>query len=115
MPKATTFGEFVHQRRIKMELTLRKFCEKHRLDPGNVSRMERRLLAPPQAPEKLDEWAGYLEIKKGTAAYREMLDLAAADAGRLPADLMKDEEIVKHLPLIFRTARGRGTPEDLEK
>jgi hypothetical protein len=31
-----TFGTYFKERRIKLGLTLRQFCEKHSMDPGNL-------------------------------------------------------------------------------
>ena len=48
MKTMPAFGEFFKVKRQALGLTLREFCLKHKLDPGNLSRMERGLLAPPQ-------------------------------------------------------------------
>lgn len=43
-----TFGSYFKDRRIKLGLTLRQFCEKHSMDPGNLSKIERGVLPPPK-------------------------------------------------------------------
>ena len=75
---ATTFGEFVKARRQARGLTLRAFCEKHGFDPGNVSRLERGLVQPPQDEKKLSEFALTLGLIAGTDDWQEFFDRAAA-------------------------------------
>ena len=101
------FGEFFKTKRQALGLTLREFCLKHKLDPGNLSRLERSLLPPPQDRKLLEEYAKYLEMRPGTADWYTFFDLAAAAKGRLPDDLMEDEAVVAKLPLVFRTLRGK--------
>jgi transcriptional regulator with XRE-family HTH domain len=107
-----TFGEFFKLMRLRSGLTLRKFCEVHNLDAGNISKIERGLLQPPTSREKLEELAEYLEIERSSEEWYYFFDFAAAAAGRIPADVMSDEELVKKLPLVFRTMRGERLNED---
>jgi transcriptional regulator with XRE-family HTH domain len=82
----------------------------HGLDPGNISKMERGLASPPQSKEKLEEYAQYLGIAKDTDDWSNFFDYASAATGRIPPDVMSDEELVKKLPLVFRTLRGQKLP-----
>lgn len=99
------FGEFFKSRRQSLGYTLRRFCLEKKLDPGNISRMERGLMPPPQKREKLEEYAEHLEIPLGSDEWYEFFDLAHIASSKIPADLMEDEELVKKLPLLFRTVR----------
>jgi len=99
------FGEFFHARRIATGLTLRQFCLQHGLDPGNISKLERGLLRPPKSPEKLGHYARLLHLVPGTPVWQKFFDLAAAERGMIPDELMEDEYIVRTLPLLFRTLR----------
>jgi transcriptional regulator with XRE-family HTH domain len=105
--EALTFGEFFKAVRGRRGLTLRRFCLTHGLDPGNISRMERGLMPPPTGREKLEKLASYLELKVGSDEWYEFFDLAAASAGRVPEYVMDNAELVKRLPLVFRTLRGQ--------
>jgi transcriptional regulator with XRE-family HTH domain len=105
-PKAI-FGNFFKTKRIEAGFTLREFCRTHSLDPGNISRMERGLLKPPSSKDKLEEYASYLGIEKGSDDWYEFFDLAAACRGEIPEEFLDDEELIKHLPIIFRTIRGK--------
>jgi transcriptional regulator with XRE-family HTH domain len=109
---ANTFGGWVKARRLAGGLTLRGFCEKHGLDPGNISRLERGVVSPPQDEGKLAEYATALGMKPGTPEWQEFFDRAAAAQGKLPKDLLEDEELVEKLPLLFRTLRGEPLPPD---
>lgn len=106
------FGAYFKELRLKTGLTLREFCLKHGLDPGNLSRLERGLVTPPQGREKLEEYAQFLGLKKGSDEWYQFFDLASTEAGRIPEDVLSDEEVVAKLPLLFRTLRGQKVPED---
>ena len=111
MPRHT-FGEFFKKCRIATGQTLRAFCERHGLDAGNISRLERGLFPPPDSDEKLTEYAKALQLKLGSDAWIEFFDLAAAEKGRLPKDLLSDEELVDKLPVLFRTLRGKKLSDE---
>ncbi|MBI4680063.1 MAG: helix-turn-helix transcriptional regulator [Nitrospirae bacterium] len=100
------FGEFFKIKRIEMDKTLRQFCLENGLDPGNISKLERGLLQPP-TEGKLEHYAKCLGIKKGSDDWYEFFDLAHASAGRIPQEILSDEEALAKLPLVFRTLRGQ--------
>ncbi|MGD0626084.1 MAG: helix-turn-helix transcriptional regulator [Thermodesulfobacteriota bacterium] len=107
MAKEATFGQFFRKMRERHRLSLRRFCVENNVDPGNISKLERGLLPPPQSREKLEEYAAYLQIKEGSDDWYEFFDLASAQSGKIPQDLLNDEDLVKKLPLVFRTIRGQ--------
>lgn len=107
MEYSSAFGEFFKAKRQALGLTLREFCLKHRLDPGNMSRLERGLLAPPQGRDRLEEYAKCLGLKKENDDWYAFLDLAAAAKGRIPHELLEDKDLVAKLPLLFRALRGK--------
>ncbi|HXG60637.1 MAG TPA: helix-turn-helix transcriptional regulator [Planctomycetota bacterium] len=116
MAKTGKFGAFFKECRIALGITLREFCEKHGLDPGNLSKLERGLLPPPQSREKLEEYAAALQLKKGSTQWRDFFDFAFVEQGRIPDHVMAKEELVKRLPVLFRTMAGkRATPKQLDK
>lgn len=110
MRSKTLFGEYFKSKRIEKGLTLRKFCELNGFDPGNISKIERGMLPPPKSGEKLEKYALSLGLKRGSDDWLEFFDLAAASKGEIPADILDDSELVKKLPLIFRTIRGKKVP-----
>jgi transcriptional regulator with XRE-family HTH domain len=107
MSPKTLFGEYFKAKRIELGLTLRDFCKKYGLDPGNVSKLERGLLPPPTSRKRLESYASFLALKNGSDDWIEFFDRAAACRGELPKDLLEDAEVIKNLPIIFRTIRGK--------
>ena len=97
------FGEFFKKRRIALGVTLREFCRRNGLDPGNISRLERGLLAPPQGRELLEQYARLLDLKKGSDDWYTFFDLAAAETGRIPPEILEDQDLLEKLPILFRT------------
>lgn len=112
MPSNAAFGKFFKKKRMESGLTLREFCRKHEFDPGNMSKLERGLLPPPQSNEIKEQYAKALGIGKGTDDWFTFFDLAAACSGRLPQDIADDDEVLRALPLIFRTARTAKMDEE---
>lgn len=108
--KRKTFGAFFKAKRLELDLSLREFCQRSNLDAGNLSRMERGLLPPPQA-EKLAAYAEMLGITEGSDDYYELFDLAAAERGKIPDDL-QTEEVLDKLPILFRSLRGQKVPDE---
>jgi len=112
MNRIKLFGEYFKSRRLAIKKTLRQFCVENGLDPGNISKLERGLLPPPQKRGKLEEYVKSLKIKKGSDDYYTFFDLAASCSGKIPSDVMSDEQLVKKLPLVFRTLRGKKVSRD---
>lgn len=106
------FGPYVKELRLKLGLSLREFCHHHDLDPGNMSRLERGLVPPPASQERIVELATNLGLKHGSEEWQQLFDLAAADAGRIPEDVLSDAEVVAKLPILFRTLRGQKVPPE---
>ena len=116
MAAKLTFGEFFKEKRIFLRKTLRQFCAENKLDPGNISRLERGLMLPPQGSDKLEEYARFLEIRKGSDDWYAFFDLARIEAGRIPEELLNNESVAASLPILFRTLRGQKISEKkLEK
>ena len=101
-----TFGSFFKEKRKELKLTLRQFCEKHDLDAGNISKIERGILPPPKSEKLLQKYAAFLNLKKGTDNWYLFFDLAAAETGRFPKELM-EKDILARMPILFRTIRGK--------
>jgi len=110
-----TFGEFFNIKRREIGQTLREFCRQNGFDVGNMSKLERDLLPPPQDREKLENYAKALKIKRGTDDWLKFFDLASIFGGRIPEDIMNDEKILTALPLLFRTIKDKSvTEKDLD-
>jgi len=105
--KATTFGDFFRTKRINLGFTLREFCRRYNYDPGNISKLERNILAPSIDEKKLEGYALALKIPRDSAEWTLFFDLAHAAKGALPPDIKNDSEIISRLPAFYRTMRGR--------
>jgi transcriptional regulator with XRE-family HTH domain len=114
MSQTTTFGDWLKTRRIAKKQTLRAFAHRAGIDPGNLSRYERGVLAPPQDAVVLERIGNALEIRKNTEEWREMVSLAAVGGGRIPPDITGDPDLLNALPILFRAIKGKKlTREDL--
>ncbi len=101
------FGAFFADiRRKRLKLSLREFCKRNGFNPGNLSRLERGKTPPPKSPKILKRYATALDLKKGSDDWVHFFDLAAAERGEIPTDLMSDKDLVRQLPALFRTLRG---------
>lgn len=110
---AHAFGEyFAKLRRERLELSLREFCARKGLDPGNMSKLERGKLPPPRSRDVVEKYARALELEEGSDEWLTFFDLAAASRAELPADLAEDEEVLEKLPVLFRTLRGDRVEEE---
>ena len=110
--RGNPFGALFKRLRIRQGMTLRQFCEAHGLDPGNISKLERGLLPPPEGRDKLLVYAKALKIRRGSDDWYEFFDLARASRGKLPPEVLRDRDVVARLPLLFRTLRGQKVSED---
>ncbi len=110
--KGKVFGSYFKELRIKRRLTLRQFCETFGFDAGNISKLERGLLPPPQSKDKLEQYGQALGLRKGSSAWYEFFDLAAASRGQIPEEILADDKLVKKLPVLFRTLRGEKVSEE---
>ncbi len=112
---SSKFGSMLKRIRLQKRMTLREFCLKNGFDPGNYSRIERGLFPPPESHELVERYAKALGLKPGSDDWLELFDVAAAERGRIPEDIMSDEAVVDKLPVFFRTMRGKQlSPEQLD-
>lgn len=112
MANAKTFGSFFNKKRRALGKTLREFCRINGLNAGNISKLERDLLSPPQSKEKLTKYADALGIKKGANDWFDFFDLAATAAGKIPSDIASDAELMGALPILFRSIRNKDLEEE---
>jgi len=109
------FGKAFKQHRQRTGKTLREFARENGFDHGNLSKIERGRAKPPTG-KTLDKYLAALAIKEESDEWYELHDLASACAGEVPETIMNDEEVVKKLPVVFRTlARHRPTKEELDE
>jgi hypothetical protein len=60
----------------------------------------------------LESYAKRLKLKIGSDDWYMFFDLAAAETGRIPQELLEDEDVLEKLPILFRTLRGQKVPDE---
>jgi transcriptional regulator with XRE-family HTH domain len=107
-----TFGQFIYEKRTQKEMSLREFCRRIELDPSNWSKIENGLADPPKSKEALNKIAEILEMN--TEEQNSMMDLALIAA--IPDHLRPSQEVLRLLPIFFRTTRrDKPTRQELER
>jgi len=115
-----TFGQFVREKRLGLDMSLRELARQVGMQPSNYCNVEADVLPPPPV-DTLETLARVLGLKKGASDYAMFHDLAAKGRDEIPADV---EEFVKEnelLPAMLRTLEYeqvskqelRGIIEDL--
>lgn len=113
---AKTFGEFLKEKRLGQDLSLRKFCEKLNYDPSNWSKIERGLLPAPDEFELLSDICAILNFEAKSDDWYELFDLAAISHKQIPQYVLNDERILEMLPAFYRAAStGEMTEEKMGK
>jgi len=97
------FATFVKEKRIKADLTLREFCRQLGEDASNWSKVERGILSPPRDEAKLKNISLILNIEENTDDWNSLHDYASVDSGSIPNYIKSDKDVIKVLPLFFRT------------
>ena len=103
---AQHFGQLVQARRAEIRLTLRDCAIRAQLDPGNLSKIERGRLAPPQDSAVLERLMEALELS-GSDRARELMDTALTESGRIPHDILSNEEVMAAMPIFLRTVNNK--------
>lgn len=103
---AKDFGQLIQARRAELRLTLRDCAVRAAMDPGNLSRIERGRAAPPQDPQILARLLDALELNDSKQG-QEVMDVAATQNGRIPRDILSNEEVMSALPILLRTVNNR--------
>ena len=97
------FGDEFIELRISTGFSLRKFCKKMNLDPGNWSRVERGVSKPPLEEEFYDKVKNIFNI---TSSKKEELISMAKTIRILPKEL-QETELMKHMPVMLRKVDGQ--------
>ena len=108
------FGKYITELRISRGITLREFCRRNGLDPSNWSKIERSVAPPPRSKKTIESILDSMDIEKGTEDYNDALDLGLLES--IPEDFIEEKNILKELPVLFRTVRGKKpSSEDLKR
>lgn len=96
------FGALVRRRRGEMRISLRGCARKAAMDPGNLSKIERGLERPPQDEAVLDRICAALVL--GATEARHLKDIALLDNGRIPSDILENDDLMASIPALLRPA-----------
>jgi transcriptional regulator with XRE-family HTH domain len=91
-------------------LGLRDCALQANIDFGNLSKIERGRMAPPQDPALINRLVTVLGCD-GTEEGDLLRDSAAIENGRIPAAALADTKVMAALPIFLRTAQNRQLDE----
>jgi len=112
----TMFGDQLRKRRKELRLGLREFALRAGMDPGNLSKIERGRLTAPQSDEVLERICLALEYKPESDETQALKDFAAAETGRIPPEILDDQEVMVRMPVLLRTVHNKQlSPEELDR
>ena len=112
MGRPASFGEWLKDRRGRKRLALRVFAKMAGLDPGNLSRYERGVVPPPQDEAVLSRIGRALGLRPGSTPWKEMVHLSAIGGRRIPPDVADDPDLLRALPVLVRTLKGKKLTEE---
>lgn len=116
-----TFGKFLKEKRLDLNLSLREFARKVGLQPSNYCNIEADVLPPPPV-DTLERIAQVLGLRQGTKDFEAFHDLAAKGRNEIPADVTRIVRENDLIPAMLRTVEYenvtknqlRGIIEDLK-
>jgi transcriptional regulator with XRE-family HTH domain len=112
----STFGRLIRERRRELQLTLGDFAERADIDAGNLSRIENDRVAPPQNQAVLNRICVALGYDVDHPEAKHLRDVAAIQNGRIPHDIVENEEVMAQMPLLLRSvAKHRLNPEEVDR
>ncbi|MEI6310470.1 MAG: helix-turn-helix transcriptional regulator [bacterium] len=109
----SVFGAYLRRLRQAKGQNLRDFCRRNAYDPGNWSKVERDLLPAPSDFPALQRLADALGLADSSPQRAALFDLAALQQGRIPADLLEDEQLKSRLLTFFRLLRGEKPTREM--
>jgi transcriptional regulator with XRE-family HTH domain len=98
------FGEFLKNKRLGLELSIRNLSRSTGIDVAYLSRIERGT-KPPEKEEILDKLIKALNLNKTDA--RKLKDLAAIANRDIPDDIDISDENQEAIPVLLRTINNK--------
>ena len=106
-----TFGKFLKEKRLALNLSLREFARKVGLQPSNYCNVEADVLPPP--PENaLERIAKALGLRQGTKDFEKFYDLAAKGRDEIPVDVTRIVKGNELIPAMLRTVEYENVTKD---
>lgn len=108
----SAFGQLIKTRREELRLGLREAAERAGIDPGNLSKIERGRVNPPQDEDMLNRLCRALEYDLAAEEATRLRDTAFAENGRFAPDILSDAAVARRLPLLLRTVHNKQLSEE---
>ncbi len=106
----------MREKRLLLDLSLRKFSELIGMDASHWSKIERDILPFTEDHRRFSKIANLLEIKENGNDWFTLLDLASISRKEIPEHVYNDAEVLRALPIFFRTAnKVKPTEEELNQ
>lgn len=115
MKKSTSnkYGAFLRELRIDREISLRDFAKSSGMDVGNLSKIERGILDPPQSKIQ-NKFIKLLNLNEKDSI--KLKDLASHQKGNYPPEVEDDLKEYEYIPILLRTiANKRLTDEQIRE
>ncbi len=106
------FGKLFKELRLNGGYTLRSYCRTFKKDPAYISRLERGKVPPPSDPDEIETLALSHSLKENTDEWDNFFTLATVSSGKIPDEIMSDEDILDKLPILLRTIQGQTLSEE---
>jgi transcriptional regulator with XRE-family HTH domain len=106
------FGDMLRNRRQELRLGLRDAAERAEIDPGNLSKLERGGLKPPQDERALNRLARALEYDLDGPEAERLRDTAYGENGLVPPDILERDAMARRLPLLLRSINNKQLDEE---
>ena len=108
---AKTFGKFLKEKRLALDLSLREFARRVGLQPSNYCNLEADVLPPPPV-NALGRIAQALGLRQGTKDFEVFHDLAAKGRDEIPADVTRIVRENDLIPTMLRTVEYEKVTKD---
>jgi transcriptional regulator with XRE-family HTH domain len=108
---AKTFGKFLKEKRLALDLSLREFARRVGLQPSNYCNLEADVLPPPPV-NALGRIAQALGLRQGMKDFEVFHDLAAKGRDEIPADVTRIVRENDLIPAMLRTVEYENVTKD---
>jgi transcriptional regulator with XRE-family HTH domain len=108
---AKTFGKFLKEKRLALDLSLREFARRVGLQPSNYCNLEADVLPPPPV-NALGRIAQALGLRQGTKDFEVFHDLAAKGRDEIQADVTRIVRENDLIPTMLRTVEYEKVTKD---
>ena len=111
--KEYSFGGLLREIRIEdAKIGLRKFASLINCQPSNLSDIERGVKAPPANLDQINIICDTLGLAGSDPRRTQLLDLAARDQNRVPADISAAIKSSPGVPVLVRTVANKQMSEE---